>query len=111
MQTQEVGKTQAEGLPHSAVERMAEAMEKAMGVQQEHPIAREVGMREAFLADVVALATRARQVLASAETQALDSVVKELEGVISFMRLGYSAAFTVCFEERGWPNVENAEMQ
>ena len=36
--------------------------------------------------------------------------MKELEGVISFMRLGCPAAFTICFEERGWPNVETDEM-
>ena len=36
--------------------------------------------------------------------------MKELEGVISFMRQGCPAAFTVCFEERGWPDVENNEM-
>ena len=41
----------------------------------------------------------------------MDSVVKELEGVVSFMRLGCLAAFTVCFEEWGWPSVEIAEMR
>ena len=67
-------------------------------------------MKEAFLADFATLASRARQVLDSMETQALDSIVKELEGVISFMRLGCPAAFTICFEERGWPEVETDEM-
>ena len=37
--------------------------------------------------------------------------MKELEGVVSFMRLGCLAAFTVFFEERGWPSVETAEMR
>ena len=74
---------------------MAEATKKAMGAQHEHPVARETGMRKAFLADVAALASRVRQVLASTEIQALDLVVKELEGVISFMRLGCPAAFTI----------------
>ena len=68
-------------------------------------------MRETFFADIVALVTRARQVVASAEVQDLDSVVKELEGVISFMRLGCPTAFTIYFEERGWPHVEIADMQ
>ena len=66
---------------------------------------------EAFFADIAALATRARQVVASAEAQALESMVKELEGVVSFMRSGCLAAFTVCFEERGWPNMETIEMR
>ena len=68
-------------------------------------------MSDVFLADVADIATRARQVIASIETQALDTVVKELEGVIFFMRLGCLAAVTVCFEERGWLDVETAEMQ
>ena len=68
-------------------------------------------MREAFLADITALASQARQVLASIETQALDSIMKELERVISFMKLGCPTAFTVCFEERGWPDVETNEMR
>ena len=66
---------------------------------------------ETFFVDIAALAIRARQVVASAEAQALDSVVKELEGVVSFMRSGFPATFTVCFEERGWPSVETAEMR
>ena len=65
---------------------------------------------ETFFVDIAALATWARQVVASAEPQALDSVVKELEGVVSFMRLGCPAAFTICFEERGWPSMETTEM-
>ena len=64
-----------------------------------------------FLDDVAALASRARQVLVSTKTQALESMVKELEGVISFMRTGCLTAFTICFEERGWPDVETTEMQ
>ena len=36
---------------------------------------------------------------------------KELEGVISFMRTGCPVAFTVFFDERGWPNVETTEMR
>ena len=67
-------------------------------------------MRGAFYDDVATLVTRARQVVASGETQALDSVVKELERVISCMRLGCLAAFIVCFVERGWPEVETTEM-
>ena len=89
---------------------MAEAVERAMGVQQEHSGAQGKERREAFYSDIAALVTRARQIVASVETQALDSVVKELERVISFMRLGCPAAFTVCFEERGWPEVETTEM-
>ena len=61
-----------------------------------------------FLDDVAALASRARQVLASAKTQALESMGKELEGVISFIETGCPAAFTVCFEERGWPDVQTS---
>ena len=68
-------------------------MEKAMGTQQEHPLAQEIVMTEAvFLEDVAALASRAREVLASAKTQALESVGKELERVISFIRTGCPAA-------------------
>ena len=47
---------------------MAEAVERAMGVQQEHPVALETGMREAFFAEITALVTRAPKVVASAET-------------------------------------------
>ena len=36
--------------------------------------------------------------------------MKELEGVISFMRIRCPIAFTVYFEERGWPGVETNEM-
>ena len=36
---------------------------------------------------------------------------KELEGVISFMQTRCPAAFIVCFEERGWPDVETTEMR
>ena len=89
---------------------MAEVVEMAMDVQQEHPVVWETGMREAFLADVVALASRAHRVLASTETWAL-ALVMELEGVISFMRLRCLTAFTVCFKEQGWPDVQTAEMQ
>ena len=64
-----------------------------------------------FLEDVAALASRAREVLASAKTQALESVGKELKGVISFIRTGCPAAFTVCFDERGWPDVETTKMR
>ena len=49
--------------------------------------------------------------VASAEIQALDSVVKELEGVISFMRLGCLAVFKACFEKWGWSDVETVEMR
>ena len=34
-----------------------------------------------------------------------------MERVISFIRTGCPAAFTVCFEERGWPEVETTEMR
>lgn len=81
------------GSLHSAIEHMAEVVEKVVGVQQEHLVASEVV--ETFFADIATLATRARQVVASTEAQALDSVVKELEGVVSFMRSGCLAAFTV----------------
>ena len=101
---------QEEGTPHSTVERMAEAVEKAMGVQQEHPGAQGKERQEAFYSDIASLVTRARQIVASAEMQALDSVVKELERLIAFMRLGCPAAFTVCFIERGWPGIETTEM-
>ena len=80
-------------------------------MQQEHPITREIGMREAFLVEITALAPRARQVLTLTKTQVLDSVVKELERVISFMRLGCPAAFSICFKERGRPDVETSKMR
>ena len=89
---------------------MANAVEKAMGTQKEHPLAQETAMTEAvFLDDVAALASRACQVLASAKTQVLESMGKELEGVISFMRTRCLAAFTVCFEERGWPDGDHGD--
>ena len=49
--------------------------------------------------------------MASAKTHALDSVVKELERVVSFIKLGCLAVLTVCFEKRGWSSVETAEMR
>ena len=86
-------------------------MEKAMGIQQEHPLVQEIVMTEAiFLDDFTALASQACQVLASAKTQGLESMGKDLEGVISFIRMGYPIAFTVFFEEKGWPDVETMKM-
>ena len=41
----------------------------------------------------------------------MDTVVKELKGVISFMRLGRPATFAIYFEERGWPDVVSAKMR
>ena len=72
------------GPSHGVVEHMTEVVAKAVGVQQEHPISSEA--METFFVDIAALATWTRQVVASAQVQALDSVVKELEGVVSFMR-------------------------
>ena len=67
-------------------------------------------MKEAFLANFAALASQAHQVLDLTKTQAFDSVVKELEGVILFMQLGCPTAFIVCFEDQGWLDVETDEM-
>lgn len=72
-----------------------------MGAQQQPIVGPETTMgevMETFLTDV---ATRARQVVASTQTHALDSAVKELEHVVSFIRVVYPAAFSVCLEECG----------
>ena len=55
---EEFPQAQSEGVSHSAVERMADAVKKTMGTQQEHPLAQETTMIEAvFLDDVAALAS------------------------------------------------------
>lgn len=63
LQIQEIGQ-QDEGVPHSTVEHMAEAVERTMGVQQEHLGAQEKGRQEAFYDDIAALVTQARQIVA-----------------------------------------------
>lgn len=88
-QVEESHPTQTNGIPHfsteSTAERMVEVVKAVMGSEQPTK-GRETAMGEVvetFLADV---ATRACQVVAFAQTLTLDSVVKELKHVVSFMR-------------------------
>lgn len=65
---------------------------------------------ETYLADMANMVTRGGQVVAAAQTQALQQVVVELEQVLQFMRVGCQAAFATCFESQGWPTTKTEEM-
>lgn len=96
----------------STTERMLEAVEAAMATKHPTPSDPSTAIGEEdvemYLANVV---TRGCQVVVSAQRRALEAVVRELEQVLSFMRVGYPVIFSVCFEARGWPNTEIPEMR
>lgn len=81
----------------------------AMGTQQP-TLGLDALMGEGVVAFITNMETQDHRVVASTQTMALDSVVKELEKIISLMRVGFPTAFLVYFKERRWPKVETSEM-
>jgi hypothetical protein len=66
---------------------------------------------EAYLAEMAEMVTRGREVLVAVREDVVASTVAELEKLLIFMRVGCPAAFTDCFEARGWPSEETFEMR
>ena len=88
----------------STAKRMFETVKTTMGTQEQptsNPYTALAEDIEAYLANMV---TRGCQVVISTQAHTLETMVKELEQVLSFMRVDCPTVFTVCFEARGWPN-------
>lgn len=98
-------------LTDNTAQRMLEALETTMSTQEQPALVPSTTIGEDVEAYLANMVTRGRQVVISAQTRALQTMVQELEQVLSFMRVGCPMAFSVCFEVRGWPNTETPEMR